>query len=64
MEKSMTGRKIAVALALLLSATSATLAQTANYSHNGARTIFCSRAPKDIRSICKLPVFYLEFLRR
>jgi hypothetical protein len=33
MEKSMTGRKIAVALALLLSATSATLAQTANYSH-------------------------------
>ena len=29
----MTGRKIAVALALLLSATSATLAQTANYSH-------------------------------
>jgi hypothetical protein len=29
----MTGRKIAVALALLLSATSATLAQTGNYSH-------------------------------
>jgi len=29
----MTGRKIAVALALLLSATSATLAQTGSYSH-------------------------------
>jgi hypothetical protein len=33
MEIKMTGGKIAVALALLLSATSATLAQTGNYSH-------------------------------
>jgi hypothetical protein len=33
MEINMTGRKIAVALALLLSATSATLAQSGNYSH-------------------------------
>jgi hypothetical protein len=33
MEMNMTGRKIAVALALFLSATSATLARTGNYSH-------------------------------
>jgi hypothetical protein len=32
-ETNMTGRKIAVALALLLSATSATLAQSGTFSH-------------------------------